>query len=164
MEREGCSVRGWRHEVDRLKRIRRVRLVALSMALLSSAVQCWCIDSAHAQQAPTARRIAVVLVATSPQGSAAQAFLEGLRDAGYTEGRDVVLDWRSAKGDYAQLPAMLVDVVRTEPDIIVVESTIAMGAAKQATVDSTIQRNTFILMLHFREGGVYGSNGTSRSV
>ncbi len=45
----------------------------------------------------------------------------------------MVLDWRSAKGDYAQLPAMLVDVVRTEPDIIVVESTIAMGAAKQAT-------------------------------
>jgi hypothetical protein len=31
-------------------------------------------------------------------------------------------------------------------------------------VDSTIQRNTFILMLHFREGDVYGSNGTSRSV
>ena len=34
--------------------------------------------------------------------------------------------------------------------------------ANLGKVDSTIQRNTFILMLHFREGGVYGSNGTSR--
>lgn len=35
--------------------------------------------------------------------------------------------------------------------------------AKKAVVDSTIQCNTFILMLHFREGGVYVSNGTPRS-
>jgi putative ABC transport system substrate-binding protein len=112
--------------------MRQLRVLALSTALLSAA-QWWCSDFAHAQQEPTARRITVVLVATSPQGVAVQAFREGLRDAGYTEGRDVVLDWRSANGDYGQLPAMLVGVVRTEPDIIVVESTIAMEAAKQAT-------------------------------
>jgi transposase len=34
---------------------------------------------------------------------------------------------------------------------------------KKAAVGSTIQRNTFVLMLHFREGGIYGSNGTPRS-
>jgi transposase len=34
---------------------------------------------------------------------------------------------------------------------------------KKAAVGSTIQRNTFDLMLHFREGDVYGSNGTPRS-
>jgi transposase len=34
---------------------------------------------------------------------------------------------------------------------------------KKAAVGSTIQRNTFVLMLHFREGGRYGSNGTPRS-
>src|SRR4030095_15792381 len=99
--------------------MRQLRVLALSTALLSAA-QWGCSDTAHAQQEPTARRITVVLVATSPQGSAAQAFREGLRDAGYTEGRDVVLDWRSANGDYGQLPAMLVGVGRTEPDIIAV--------------------------------------------
>ncbi len=31
---------------------------------------------------------------------------------------------------------------------------------KKAAVGSTIQRNTFVLMLQFREGGMYGSNGT----
>ena len=34
---------------------------------------------------------------------------------------------------------------------------------KKAAAGSTIQRNTFVLMLHFREGGMYGSNGTPRS-
>jgi transposase len=34
---------------------------------------------------------------------------------------------------------------------------------KKAAVGSTIQCNTFVLMLHFREGGIYGSNGTPRS-
>jgi transposase len=34
---------------------------------------------------------------------------------------------------------------------------------KKAAVGSTIQSNTFVLMLHFREGGTYGSNGTPRS-
>jgi putative ABC transport system substrate-binding protein len=115
-----------------LKRIRQLRLVALSAALLS-AVQCLYVAFAQAQQEATPRHIAVILVGLSPQSSAAHAFREGLRDAGYTEGRDVVLDWRSAKGDYAQLPAMVADVVRTEPDIIVVESTIAMSAVKRAT-------------------------------
>jgi putative ABC transport system substrate-binding protein len=116
-----------------LKRIRQLRVVALSAALLWTATQGWCSDSAQAQQEPTPRRIAVVLVAQSPEGSWAQAFRQGLRDAGYTEGRDVVLDWRSAKGSYAQLPAMAADIVRTEPAVIVVETTNAMRAMKQAT-------------------------------
>ena len=56
-----------------------------------------------------------------------------MRNAGYADGRDVVLDWRFANGDYAQLPAMVADILRTEPDIIVVESTIATGVVKQAS-------------------------------
>ena len=34
----------------------------------------------------------------------AQAFRQGLRDAGCTEGRDVVIEWRSVDGDYKRLP------------------------------------------------------------
>ena len=98
-----------------------------------SAAQCWCIDWAQAEQEPTPRRIALIVVAQSPQGDAAQAFRNGLRDAGYTEGRDVILEWRSANGDYAQVPAMVTDIVRAKPDVIVVESTVATGVVKQAT-------------------------------
>ena len=115
-----------------MERIRQLGLVVSSLALLSSA-QCWCVDSAQAQHEPTPRRIAMIIVGQSLQGGAAQAFREGLRDAGYTEGRDVILEWRSANGDYAQLPAMVADIVRSKPDIIVVESTVATGVVKQAT-------------------------------
>ena len=38
--------------------------------------------------------------------------------------------------------------------------TMKIDILKEAAVGSTIQRNTFVLMLHFREGGMYGSNGT----
>jgi putative tryptophan/tyrosine transport system substrate-binding protein len=115
-----------------LKRIRQLRVVALSIAMLSAA-QWWCVNPAQAQKEPPARRIAVILVGQSQQGSAAQALRQGLRDAGYTEGRDVVLDWRSAQGNYGQVPAMVADIVRAEPDVIVVESTVAMAAVKEAT-------------------------------
>jgi putative ABC transport system substrate-binding protein len=115
-----------------LKRIHQLRLVALSAVFLG-AVYSLCGASAQAQQEPTPGRIAVVLVGQSPQGSWAQALREGLRDAGYSEGRDVVLDWRFAKGDYAQIPAMVAKVVRTDPEVIVVESTFAVSAMKLAT-------------------------------
>ena len=36
----------------------------------------------------------------SPESKEVQQFRVGLRDAGYTEGRDVVIEWRSAHGDY----------------------------------------------------------------
>jgi hypothetical protein len=44
--------------------------------------------------------IGVLLVGLSPQSKSVQSFLQGLRDAGYSEGRDVVIEWRLANGDY----------------------------------------------------------------
>jgi putative tryptophan/tyrosine transport system substrate-binding protein len=57
-----------------------------------------------AQQPSPPRRIGVLLVVFSPEGKEAQAFREGLRDAGYAEGRDMVIEWRSTSGDDARLP------------------------------------------------------------
>jgi hypothetical protein len=55
--------------------------------------------TADAQQPAAPRRIGVLLVAFSFESKEAQAFREGLRDAGYVEGRDVVIEWRSTNGD-----------------------------------------------------------------
>jgi putative tryptophan/tyrosine transport system substrate-binding protein len=57
-------------------------------------------SAADAQQPASPRRIGVLLVGFSPESKEAQAFREGLRDAGYVEGRDVVIEWRSTSGDY----------------------------------------------------------------
>lgn len=73
----------------------------------------------------------MLVVAALPQDM--QAFKQGLPDAGYIEGRDVVLDWRSAQGDYARVPLMVDELIRTRPDVIVVETTPVAQAVKRAT-------------------------------
>jgi putative ABC transport system substrate-binding protein len=72
-------------------------------------------------------------VALSPESKVAQQFRQGLRDAGYAEGRDVVIEWRSASGDYDQVPRLVADLVQRKVDVIVVSSTVAAQAVKRAT-------------------------------
>jgi putative ABC transport system substrate-binding protein len=88
---------------------------------------------ARAQQPASPRRIGVLLVAFSLESKEAQAFRKGLRDVGYAEGRDVVIDWRPANGDYARIPALATDLVQRKVDVIVVDSTPGAQAVKRAT-------------------------------
>jgi putative ABC transport system substrate-binding protein len=88
---------------------------------------------AEAQKATPRWRIGVLLVLLSPTGKEAQAFRQGLRDAGYVEGRDVVIEWRSADGNYTQLPRLAADLVERKVDVIVADTTQATQAARRAT-------------------------------
>jgi putative ABC transport system substrate-binding protein len=90
-------------------------------------------SAADAQQPASPRRIGVLLVGPSPDSKEAQAFRQGLRDAGYAEGRDVVIEWRSANGDYDQVPRLVADLVQRKVDVIVLETTVAARAVKRAT-------------------------------
>lgn len=85
-----------------------------------------------AQQAGSPRRIGVLTMSFSPESNEAQEFRLGLRDAGYTEGRDLVIEWRYAIGDYARVPELASDLVQSKVDVIVVESTVAARALKHA--------------------------------
>ena len=69
----------------------------------------------------------------SPEGKEAQEFRQGLRDAGYAEGRDVVIEWRSASGDYDRVTELVADLVQRQVELIVVENTFAARALKHAT-------------------------------
>ena len=62
-----------------------------------------------------------------------EAFLQGLRDLGYVEGRNVVIEYRDAEGKREQLPALAAELVALKVDVIVVTSTPAGLAARQAT-------------------------------
>ena len=90
-------------------------------------------QSAYAQQPTAPRHIGVLLVARSPEREEVQAFRQGLRDAGYVEGRDVVIEWRYANGDYDRIPELAADLVQRKVDVIVVEATLATQAVKRAT-------------------------------
>ena len=87
----------------------------------------------NAQQPASPRHIGVLLVAHSPEGEVAQAFRQGLRDAGYLEGRDVMIEWRSPNGDYSRVPDLVADLVQRKVEVIVVDGTVGTRAAKRAT-------------------------------
>jgi putative ABC transport system substrate-binding protein len=75
------------------------------------------------------------LGATSLSGYASQveAFRGGLRDLGYLEGKNVIIDFRWADGNYARLPELAVELVRLKPDVLVTHAPAGTLAAKQAT-------------------------------
>jgi putative tryptophan/tyrosine transport system substrate-binding protein len=62
-----------------------------------------------------------------------EAFRAGLRDLGYQEGRDIIIEFRWADGQYDRLPALFADLVRRDVDVIVTHGTPGILAAKQAT-------------------------------
>jgi putative ABC transport system substrate-binding protein len=62
-----------------------------------------------------------------------EAFRTGLRDLGYREGRDFVIEYRWADGNYNQLPSLLDDLIRLKVDVIVTHGTPGVLAAKRAT-------------------------------
>jgi putative ABC transport system substrate-binding protein len=88
---------------------------------------------ADAQQAASPRHIGVLVVSFSPDSREAQAFRQGLLDAGYSEGRNVVIEWRFANGNYDRVPAMAADLVQSKVDVIVADTTVAAQGAKRAT-------------------------------
>ena len=89
--------------------------------------------AAEAQQAAKIARIGYLTGNLATSLHLQEAFRQGLRDLGYVEGRNVVIEYRSAEGKYERLPALAADLVALKVDVIVVTSTPAALAAKQAT-------------------------------
>jgi ABC-type uncharacterized transport system substrate-binding protein len=61
------------------------------------------------------------------------SFLEGMRDLGYVEGKNIAFERRFADGDFTRLPALAAELVKQKPDIIVAIVSAAAIAASQAT-------------------------------
>jgi putative ABC transport system substrate-binding protein len=62
-----------------------------------------------------------------------EALRAGLRDFGYVEGKNALIEFRSAEGKYDRLPELAAELVRQNVDVIVTAGTPAIRAAKQAT-------------------------------
>jgi ABC-type uncharacterized transport system substrate-binding protein len=89
---------------------------------------------AEAQQPTKVPRIGYTS-ATSPSVNLArrEAFRQGLRELGYVEGKNIVIEWRSAEGKFDRLPALVAELVRLNVDIIVTAGPQSTRPAKEAT-------------------------------
>ncbi len=83
-----------------------------------------------AQRTGTMPRIGFLTPGPNPREP---AFWQGMRDLGYVDGKTIVVDRRSAEGDFARLPALAAEIVKNRPDVIVAIASAAAIAAKQAT-------------------------------
>jgi putative ABC transport system substrate-binding protein len=105
---------------------RREFISALTLSLL--------VAPAAGETQPAARVPRIADLGLTPSNpSLAEAFKQGLGESGYTEGRNLVIEYRDADGRPERLSQLAADLVRREVDVIFVRGAGALSAAKQAT-------------------------------
>jgi len=87
----------------------------------------------EAQQAGKVARVGVLAVSAAAFSPRIEAFRKGLREHGYVEGKNVVLEYRYAEGKLDRLPDLAAQLVALKVDVIVTASPPAVRAAKNAT-------------------------------
>ena len=66
-------------------------------------------------------------------GPQVEAFRQGLRDLGYIEGKNILVEYRYAEGKLDRIPSLVAELVQLKVDVLVVATLPAIRAAKQAT-------------------------------
>jgi ABC-type uncharacterized transport system substrate-binding protein len=89
---------------------------------------------AQAQQAKKVPRIGYVDAGSrATTGHRADAFVQGLRELGYLDGRNIVIDYRWANGKLERLPGFVAELVHAKVDVIISSATPAIRSAKEQT-------------------------------
>jgi len=93
--------------------------------------------AARGQQAGKVYRVGVVGIATpvseAPDQPAVRAFVQGLRVLGYVEGQNLILEFRSARGQFERLGDIVAELVHLKADVIVTSGNPTARAAKAVT-------------------------------
>ena len=91
------------------------------------------------QKPPKVARIGILGAGSaSVWASRVEALRAGLRDLGYVEGKNIVIEYRWAEGKYERLPGLAAELVRLKVDVIVAVGTPAIQAAQRATTSIPI--------------------------
>jgi putative ABC transport system substrate-binding protein len=139
----------------------RKTVISFSLAVLFYA---FCLP-VWAQQSAKMPRIGYLYGASlSAESARVPAFRQGLRELGYVEGKNIIIEYRYAEGKFDRLPALAAELVRLKVDIIVTAGPIPTRAAKEATItipivmaqDSDPVANGFVASLARPGGNITG--------
>jgi putative ABC transport system substrate-binding protein len=138
---------------------KKIILLALCSLLLAPC------STVEAQQPTKIPRIGYLSASSASEVSfRTEPFRQGLRELGYVEGKNIVIEYRYAEGKLDRLPALAADLVRLKVDIIVTAGPSATRPAKDATTtipivmtqDSDPIANGFIASLARPGGNITG--------
>jgi ABC-type uncharacterized transport system substrate-binding protein len=124
-----------------------------------------CLHPADAQQPAKVPRIGYLIGASlSPSSARIEPFRKGLRELGYVEGKNIIIEWRSAEQKLDRLPGLAAELARLKVDVIVTAGPIPTRAAKEATntipivmaQDSDPVANGFVASLARPGGNITG--------
>jgi putative ABC transport system substrate-binding protein len=118
------NCRGVQREVAR-----RLATIAAAFVLFSAPL------AVEAQQPGKVYRVGILTNKASDPAEARlwQAFRSGLRERGWIEGENILIEFRGAEGNTARLPELAADLVRLKVDLIVARSSMFVQPAKEAT-------------------------------
>src|SRR5262245_26919176 len=89
---------------------------------------------AQAQQPKKVPRIGLLApFSASSDSPRRDAFLQGLRDLGYVEGKNIAIEYSYTEGELDRLPDLAAELVRLNVDVIVTAAISSVRAAKKAT-------------------------------
>lgn len=89
--------------------------------------------SVAAQQTGKVSRIGFLWDTPAVWPHALEAFRQGLRDLGWVEGQNIVVEYRWTEGRFDRLPSLVEELVRLKVDLLVAPTSIYTGAAKRTT-------------------------------
>src|SRR4030095_2288456 len=104
------------------KKITDLTLCAMLLAL------CVSVEAQEAKKVPPIGYLASFIAS-----SRHEAFRQGLRELGYVDGKNIVIEWRDAEGKLDRLPALAAELVRLKVAVIVTAGGTPTRAAKEAT-------------------------------
>src|SRR5213596_2076772 len=108
----------------------------------------------------------------SANAARVEAFHQGLRELGYVEGKNIVIEWRSAEGKSERVPALAAELVRLKVDVIVTAGPASTRPAKEATstipivmaFDNDPVGNGFVASLARPGGNITGLSALSPEI
>jgi putative ABC transport system substrate-binding protein len=129
-------------------------------------------SSVQAQQQTTIPRIGYLGGATGSAEARIEALRQGLRELGYVEGKNIVIEWRYAEGKPDRERALAAELVRLKVDVIVTVGSTATRAAKEATSTIPIVMtqdpdpigNGFVASLARPGGNITGLSNVNREL